>query len=138
VTHVLLDINVVLDVLANREPFAADAEAVLAKIETGVIRGYVAAHTMTTLHFLASKHLGKAKARRVLTDLLQVLEVVSVDEDRLRYALGLNWTDFEDAVQAACAEKAEVDYLVTRDKTGFKRSAVKPVTPGEVLAIIGS
>jgi predicted nucleic acid-binding protein len=138
VTQVLLDINVVLDVLANREPFAADAEAVLAKIEAGVIRGYVAAHTITTLHYLMSKHLGKAKARRVLTDLLQVLQVVPVDEDRLRHALGLNWTDFEDAVQAACAEKAEVDYLVTRDKKGFKRSAVRPVTPPEILALIGS
>ena len=48
----------------------------------------------------------------------------------------MNWTDFEDAVQAACAEKAEVDYLVTRDKTGFKKSAVRPVTPSELLALI--
>ena len=53
-----------------------------------------------------------------------------------RHALGLNWTDFEDAIQAACAEKAEMDYLVTRDKTGFKKSAVKPVTPSELLALI--
>jgi len=138
VTQVLLDINVVLDVLANREPFAADAEAVLAKIESGVMQGYVAAHTITTLHYLTSKHLGKAKARRVLTDLLQVLQVVPVDEDRLRHALALNWTDFEDAVQAACAEKAEVDYVVTRDKKGFKRSAVRPATPPEILALVGS
>ena len=70
-------------------------------------------------------------------DLLQVLQVVPVDEDRPRHALGLSWTDFEDAVQAACAEKAELDYLVTRDKTGFKRSAVRAVTPPELLALIG-
>ena len=50
--------------------------------------------------------------------------------------LALNWTDFEDAVQAACAEKAEADYLVTRDKKGFRRSPVKTVTPAELLALI--
>lgn len=133
---VLLDINVVLDVLADREPFAADAGAVLAHIEGGAVRGIVAAHTITTLHFLLSRHLGKRRAQRVLTDLMQILQVAPVDEDRLRHALGLNWKDFEDAVQAACAEKAEVDYLVTRNKADFKQSAVAPVTPAELLALL--
>jgi len=136
VKKALLDINVVLDVLANREPFAADAQALLGRIEAGTIRGLLAAHTVTTLHFLLSKHLGKAKARRVLTDLFQILQIVPVDEDRLRHALGLGWNDFEDAVQAACAEKADADWLVTRDKRGFKRSAVQPVTPAELLALL--
>jgi len=136
VTRVLLDINVVLDVLASREPFADDAEAVLRHVEARAVEGLVAAHTITTLHFLLSKHMGKAKARRVLTDLLHVVRVVPVDEDRIRHALALDWTDFEDAVQAACAGKAEADYLVTRDKRGFKKSPVKTVTPPELLALI--
>ncbi len=135
-TRVLVDVNVLLDVLADREPFADDAQAVLARIEEGTLEGLVAAHTMTTLHYLLSKHLGKARSRRALLDLLQLLRVVAVDEDRLRHALGLNWADFEDAVQAACAEKAEADYLVTRDKRGFKKSPVKTVTPPELLALI--
>ena len=135
-TRVLLDINVVLDVLATREPFADYAEAVLQRIEAHSIEGLVAAHTITTLHFLLAKHLGKAKTRKVLTDLLHVVRVVPVDEDRIRHALALNWTDFEDAVQAACAEKSEADYLVTRDKKGFQQSPVKTVTPAELLALI--
>ena len=61
---------------------------------------------------------------------------VAVDEDRLRHALSLNWSDFEDAVQAAGAEKIEADFLVTRDKKGFRKSSVKPVTPAEALALI--
>ena len=133
---VLLDVNVVLDVLADRKPFAAEAGAVLAHVERGSVRGIVAAHTITTLHFLLSRHVGKRKAQRVVTDLLHILQVAPVDEDRLRHALGLNWKDFEDAVQAACAEKEEVDYVVTRNKGDFKRSAVPPVTPAEFLALL--
>ena len=72
----------------------------------------------------------------MLTDLLHVVGVVPVDEDRVRHALALNWTDFEDALQAACAEKAEADYLVIRDKKGFRQSPVKTVTPAELLALI--
>jgi predicted nucleic acid-binding protein len=135
-TRVLVDVNVLLDVLADREPFAADSQAVLARIEAGELEGLVAAHTMTTLHYLLSKHLGKARSRKVLLDLLQILRVVAVDEDRLRHALGLDWADFEDAVQAACAEKAEAQYMVTRDKRGFVKSAVKPISPAELLALL--
>ena len=134
--RILLDVNVVLDVLADRKPFAEEAAALFVVIETGAVHGFIAAHTVTTLHYLLAMHLGKAKTRRVLMDLLQLFRVVEVNEDRLRHALGLNWTDFEDAVQAACAESAEADYLVTRDKTGFKNSAVRPVTPSELLALI--
>lgn len=133
---VLLDINVVLDVLASREPFADEAEAVLRLVEGRKIEGLVAAHSITTLQFLLAKHMGKAKARRVLTDLLHLVRVVSVDEDRVRHALALNWTDFEDALQAASAEAAEADYLVTRDKKGFKKAPVKVVTPAELVALI--
>jgi predicted nucleic acid-binding protein len=135
VTRVLIDVNVVLDVLADREPFVADSQAVLQLVETRVVEGVLAAHSVTTLHYLLSKHLSKARARKTLEDLLHILRIEAVDEDRVRHALALNWPDFEDAVQAACAEKAEADYLVTRDKTGFKRSVVRPVTPAEFVAL---
>lgn len=134
--RVLLDINVVLDVLADRGPFAEASAAVLGRIETGSLEGCLAAHTITTLHFLLFKHLGKARTRKVLTDLLGLVTLVPVDEDRIRHALAANWADFEDAVQAACAEKAEVDYLVTRNKGDFRKTAVKTVTPAELLAVL--
>jgi len=132
----LLDINVVLDVLADREPFAEAATMVFQLVENGAVEGCIAAHTITTLHYLLAKHSSKARTRAVLDDLLHLFQVVPVDEDRLRHALAMNWTDFEDAVQAASAEKAEADYLITRDKKGFKKSSVRAVTPAEFLAIV--
>lgn len=137
-TRILIDVNVVLDVLADREPFAEDSAAVLAEVEAGSLQGYLAAHTVTTLHFLLTRHLGKARARRALSDLLSLVELVPVDQDRIRHALAADWADFEDAVQAACAEKAGVDYLVTRNKRDFKKSAIKAVTPAELLALLPS
>ena len=132
---ILLDVNVVLDVLADREPFAEDATAALSIVEAKKVRGYVAAHTATTLFYLVQKQLGAKRARKALSDLLRIVDVVAVDEDRIRHALAMGWTDFEDAVQAACAEKAEVDYLVTRDKAGFRRAAVKVLSPAEFFAV---
>lgn len=135
-TRVLIDVNVVLDVLAEREPFVSDSQAVLQLVEARALEGVLAAHSVTTLHYPLGKHLTKARARKTLEDLLHILGVVAVDEDRLRHALAMNWKDFEDAVQAACAEKAEADFLVTRDKRGFRRSVVRPVTPAELVALV--
>lgn len=134
-SRVLVDLNVVLDVLFRREPWYKEAAVLFSKIESGEHCGLLAAHSVTTLHYLAAKRLGRAKGRTLILDVLQLFEVVSVDGDRLRHALGLDWKDFEDAVQAACAEAGEADYIVTRDKKGFRAATVRVVAPGELVAL---
>jgi len=52
-----IDTNVVLDVLAQREPWFDDSARLLAHIEQGSASGHIAAHTLTTLHYLLAKHL---------------------------------------------------------------------------------
>jgi len=87
---VLLDVNVLLDVLANREPFADDAALILSAIERQRIHGFVAAHSITTLYFLLNRATGRRKARKAVGDLLKLLQVVAVDHDRLLQALAMN------------------------------------------------
>jgi predicted nucleic acid-binding protein len=135
--RVLYDVNVLLDVLANREPFADESSTALSLAETGEVEGVIAAHTVTTLHYLLERELGQARSRRALTALLSFLEVEAVDGDRIRHALGMAWPDFEDAVQAACAESSKANCLVTRDMKGFKKSAVRPISPAELVALQG-
>jgi len=136
-TRVLFDVNVVLDVLANRAPFAEDSAKALGLAEAGLVTGLVAAHTITTLHYLLERDLGSQRTRKVLGDLLRIVEVAPVDGERIRHALALGWRDFEDAVQASCAENEECDFLVTRDKAGFKKAIVRIAGPGELLALVG-
>ena len=135
---VLLDTNVVLDVLANREPFAEDAARVLSRIESEEIEGFIAAHTATTLFYLLDEELGTRRASRAIADIVRLVQVVPVDQDRLLHALAMQWDDFEDAVQAACAEKAEVEFLVTRNESDFKGSSVPILNPTELLARLAS
>lgn len=135
-THVLVDTNVILDVFMSREPWVESSGAVLRLVETGAIEGSVAAHSVTTLHYLLARDLSRSRVRKALADLLQLVQIVPVDEDRLRHALALDWPDFEDAVQAACAESAGAAYLVTRDKKDFRRSSVKALTPAELVALV--
>ena len=135
---VFLDTNVILDVLASREPFVTDSAAVLSLIEARTLEGFTAAHSITTLFYLLRREIGSARAREILMDLLRVLEVVAVDQDRIFQALAMDWEDFEDAVQASCAAKAETDYLLTRDREDFRGSYVPVLSPAEFIALHGS
>ena len=129
-----LDINVVLDVLARREPWVTDSASVLSLVDTGSADGFVAAHTITTLHYLLSRHLGRERASAALVDLLDVVEVTPVDGDVIRKGLSLGWADFEDAIQAVCAMNAGVDYLVSRNTRDFAAISIPVATPAEILS----
>ena len=76
---VLFDTDVILDLLLDREAFAEAATLVFSRVEKGDITGYVCATTMTTLHYLAAKALGAAKARKYIQRLLSLLEVAPRD-----------------------------------------------------------
>ena len=60
--RLFLDINVVLDVLTRREPWWRDSAAVLSLLEADEVSGMIAAHSVTTLHYLCAKHLGPGEA----------------------------------------------------------------------------
>ena len=53
--RILVDLNVVLDVLLDRAPRAEAAAAVWAAVEKGEAEGLLAAHSVTTLHYLATR-----------------------------------------------------------------------------------
>ena len=132
----LIDTNVVLDVLAQREPWFGDSARLLAHIEQGGATGHIAAHTLTTLHYLLARHLGQQKTAAVLIDLTAMLRVEPVDHQVLQQALALGWRDFEDAVQAVTAAQCQADYLVTRNPRDFRRSLIPVIAPSEFLALL--
>jgi predicted nucleic acid-binding protein len=133
--RILFDTNVVLDVLLDRKPWAETSAAVCTLAETGRCEGMLAAHAVTTIHYLLRKETGNAGAKRVISPLLRVFRVASVDGTVLDEALHLPLSDFEDAVTAAAARLANCDYIVTRNPKGFRGSLVRPFTPEAVLPL---
>lgn len=129
----LLDINVILDVVLAREPWAAYAARLLGAVERGEHEGWIAAHTVTTVHYLVARARDRRAAVLAVTDLLDIAAVAPVGDAELRRALVLDLPDFEDAVQAACAMAVGTDALVTRDAAGFDGLDLPVLTPGAAL-----
>jgi len=125
----LVDVNVVLDVLLDRKPHVGASAAVWAAIETGQTEGLLAAHAVTTIHYLIRKEQSTAKARRTVSSILRVFGVAMVDAAVIQEALQLSSPDFEDAVAISAARLAGCDVIVTRDPRGFRQSPVRVLTP---------
>ncbi|MBZ5618660.1 MAG: PIN domain-containing protein [Acidobacteriia bacterium] len=107
--RILFDTNVVLDVLLDRQPYVKASAAAWAAVETGLSKGMLAAHAVTTIHYLVRKELGNIKAMRIVSAILRVFEVATVDGVVIHEALQLPLSDFEDAVTAAAARLAGCD-----------------------------
>ena len=135
--RVLIDTNVVLDVLLDRHPQAGASAAIWAAVEKGFVDGLLAAHAVTTIHYLIRKELGTAKATRALSTVLRVFKVASVDGKVIQDALELALPDFEDAVTASAAHLAGCDFIVTRDPKGFRDAPLRCLTPEAAVPLLG-
>jgi len=133
VKRFLLDLNVILDVILDREESVAAAQ-LWALLERGKGRGFVPAHGVTTLFYLVARAQGASFARQAIDGMLRVFAVAPVDEKVLRRALALGWNDFEDAVCASAAEACRCDAIVTRDAKGFVDARVQAIDPGTAVA----
>jgi predicted nucleic acid-binding protein len=135
--RILFDTNIVLDVLLDRQPYVEASAAAWAAVETGVSEGMLAAHAVTTIHYLVRKEMGSGKAMRVISAILRVFAVAAVDGAVVQEALQLRFSDFEDAVTAAAARRAGCECIVTRDPKGFRGSPVRCLTPEAVMPLLG-
>ena len=133
---ILLDTNIILDVLLDRRPHVEASAAVWTAAETGTTEGMLAAHAVTTIHYLLQKEMTSVKAKRTISAIMRVFGVAAVDGAVIDEALRLAFADFEDAVTAAAARSSGCDYIVTRDPKGFRGSPVPSLTPEAIMPIL--
>jgi hypothetical protein len=86
----------------------------------------VAAHAVTTIHHLYRKADGQTVASNSIAGLLQ------------DHAVRLAFSDFENAVTAAAADRTESNYIFPRNAKDFRGSPVRCLTPEALLQILST
>lgn len=131
---VLFDVNVVLDVLENREPHIANSGPALRLAETGQIHGCLSASSVDKLAFLIRRTASSAMTNNILKELITILEIVPVDGSIIRKALNARWNDPDDAILYYAAVQAGCKKIVTRNVRDFKtEDDIVTVIPPEKL-----
>lgn len=132
--NVFVDTNVLLDVLARREPFFADSAEIWTLAETGAIVGHIAALSLPNLFYLLRRAKGPGAARGAARLLRDIFTLVPLDGQIANQALDADIADFEDAIQFFSALRADADVIVTRNPKDFPTTDIALQTPTEFLA----
>ena len=131
--RIFIDSDVILDLLADREPFNLHAKKLFGRIDKGDVEGFTSPLIFSNLFYLLRKQEGSAKAKSLLKKLRILLKVLPMDDKVLDSALASSMQDFEDALQYHCAANAGVDTIITRNGRDFKGVPGSFFTPEEYL-----
>lgn len=130
---ILIDTNVILDVLCNREGFSEASSKVWKYCETGMINGCVSALSIPNIVYILRKELDPDKTKAVIDRLFMLFDIIELKPNDLKKAADMRLSDFEDAVQMVCADRINVDFIVTRNIRDFSASKVTAIKPSELL-----
>ena len=133
--RVLLDANVLMDVLLERELFVNESAQVFDQVVRGAVTGLICATTVTTIFYLTSREVGGEEAMRHIQKLMNLYEIAPVTRSVLDAAMTSNSPDFEDAVLAEAAHQAGAQAIITRNLKDFAHSPVRAYTPRQWLAM---
>jgi predicted nucleic acid-binding protein len=135
--HLFLDTNVIIDVLANREPFSNVASKLLDYADKGKLSIYISALSYSNIYYILRKTCSHKEMISLLRDIKAISTTMDVTEAIINKAIDSGLKDFEDAIQLNTAlSNKKIQAVVTRDIKGFKNSEISVLTPEEALGLI--
>ena len=131
--NLLLDTNVIIDYMGRKKPFFENSERIIAAGYFGDATLWASAQSFKDAFFVLSHYVDSARVQKAVLKLIEIVNPVDLTGADLSRAAKLQWGDLEDCLIAVAAAKANVDYIITRDRKGFERSMTPTLTPGEWL-----
>jgi len=130
---VFIDTNVLIDVLAKREPFYADSARLWTLAEQGRITAFISAISFNNIYYIVRKLRSRRTADRMMVLLRDTFSTMGVDKQILDQAIDAGFKDFEDAIQYFSALRAGAACLLTRDPKASPREDLPILSPREWL-----
>jgi len=139
VKHIFMDTNVVIDFLANRQPFSMDAAKLFNLAIDGKVTIYISAVSYNNIYYVLRQSLGGDATIKLLEELAEITEITDVTDTVIRKSLKTDFKDYEDAIQYQCALTIPgIDFIVTRNTKDLKKSQLPVLTPFEAFSSLQS
>ena len=135
--RVLIDTCVIVDVLQNREPFAAEAQQIFFAVANKQATGYISAKSVLDIYYLTHRSThSDDETRKILKTLLGLFDILDTTQLDCRQALSSDISDYEDAVMCETAKRCDVDCIVTRNQKDYVKSEVTVYSPRDFLELL--
>lgn len=132
---ILIDTNIILDLIQNREPFSENASKIINSCVKKENEGYISSHSLSDIFFILRKDKTVEERKALILNLCNFFTVIPEDKNFYTAVCQNNeWNDLEDGLQMKCADFEKLDYIVTRDAgEGFNNSPVKVISAEDFL-----
>lgn len=135
-SNIFADTDVCLDLLTGRMPFHQSAVILFSLADSGKILLHVSALSFANIDYLMKSRYNATQSRKILADFKQMVKVLPVTDMTVDKAILSQMSDFEDALQHACAAENKIPILLTRNIRDFKKATVQVLTPETYLSIV--
>jgi predicted nucleic acid-binding protein len=135
-SNIFADTDVCLDLLTGRMPFHQSAVILFSLADSGKIQLHVSALSFANIDYLLRSRYNATHSRKILADFKQMVTVLPVTDITVDKAILSQISDFEDALQHACAAENKIPILLTRNIRDFKKATVQVLTPETYLSIV--
>ena len=130
---VFVDTDVILDLLAQRQPFYVYAASLFSMADAGEIEINISALSIPNLHYILSGTLPSAEASRRLMQFKTIVNVLSLTDKVIDLALSSDFRDVEDAFQYFTAIEHHIPVLITRNLRDYKTATIAVMTAEQFL-----
>lgn len=132
-----IDTNIVIDLLAKREPFYDEAAMLFTLADKQKIRLSVSAITFANTNYILLQSKKPEEAKLILRKLKLIVQVLSLDEKIVGHSLNDNdFKDYENALQYFTALENGVDAIITRNLKDFQKAKLPVMTASQFLKSI--
>lgn len=128
---IFIDSDIILDVLAKRNPFYLHAAGLFTLIEQNKISAYTSPLVFSNIHYILRKLTSKEYAIQHLRKIRLIIDLLVIDEKIIDLALYSDFTDFEDAIQYYAAKNNEINFIITRNKKDYEKESIIAICTAE-------
>ncbi len=132
--RILLDTNIIIDILTDRQPFSKNS---IACYEKAILQGdtlFASTVSVADVMYITRTHFAdKEEQLKKVSNFIDTLRIANITAKDFHFAFTGVMIDFEDALQAYCAKRHHIKYIITRNVKHFTHSPVKAVEPNEFL-----
>jgi hypothetical protein len=132
----LVDINIIIDDMAMREPFAKLSHDILTLCAQEKFIGYISSHTIPTAHYILRKQYSSIEVKNMLLYICEILNIAGYTKEQVVDALNNDgFSDFEDCLQMESAQTINADYIITRNINDFSGSPIPAISAEAFLKL---
>jgi predicted nucleic acid-binding protein len=128
-----IDSDIILDLLAHRDPFYDNAAELFTFAYNGKIELYTTTVVLANVFYILRKPKGNEGAKQQLKDLRLLVNILPINANIVDMSLNSKFNDFEDGLQYFTAKENNLLAIITRNGEDYKVKDIIIQTAGEYI-----